>query len=200
MFGNDVLFLQRFLKSMGFYKGPLDGRFGDLTNTALNEFEDETDKISIAHGRFDLRSEKNIITLELKAQVLARQFLADVIGIPSLKANGVTVKIISGTRTYAEQSDLYAQGRTRPGRIVTKASAGHSNHNFGIAWDIGLFKGSEYLDESPLYDDVGKVGKKLGLEWGGDWSSIIDKPHYQLAIGLTIAELREKFEIGNAFV
>jgi len=148
MFGSDVLFLQRFLKCLGFYRGKLDGSFGPLTDTALNEFENATDEISSEHGRFDMRSEKNITTLHPKAQVVARKFLSDVIKDENLKSNGITAKIISGTRTYVEQAEIFAQGRTKPGKIVTKASAGHSNHNFGIAWDVGLFKGPEYLGES----------------------------------------------------
>lgn len=200
MFGDDVFFLQRFLKSVGFYEGELDGYFGPLTDAALNKFEDVTDEISATHGRFDMRSEKNITTLHPNAQVLARKFLAAVRNDNNLQRNGVIAKIISGTRTYKEQAKLYAQGRTEPGKIVTKAPASQSNHNFGIAWDVGLFRGSEYLDESPLYDTVGSIGKHLGLEWGGDWSSIVDKPHFQLVIQLTLAEVRSRFEAGKAFV
>ena len=200
MFGNDILFLQRFLKSLGYYKGKLDGDFGPKTDAALNEFEDETDKIANENGRFDLRSEKNITTLHPKAQVLARQFLANVLNSNDLKKQHVIAKIISGTRIYKEQTELFAQGRSKPGRIVTKASAGHSNHNFGIAWDVGLFKGSDFLEESPLYDVVGAIGKISGVEWGGDWSSFVDKPHFQLKTGFTLAQVREKFEDGKTFV
>ncbi len=199
MFGNDILFLQRFLKGPGYYQGELDGVYGPLTDAALNRFEEETDKIANQHGHFDLRSEKNITTLHPRAQVLARQFFANVLNSSDLVNNGVIAKIISGTRTYSEQAELYAQGRTKPGRIVTNAAAGRSNHNFGIAWDVGLFKGSDYLEESPLYDVMGTIGKNLGLEWGGDWSSLIDKPHFQLKVGLTLAEVRGKFESGLAY-
>jgi len=64
---------------------------------------------------------------------------------------------------------------------------------------VGLFKGTDYLDESGLYDTVGVIGKNLGLEWGGDWTSIIDKPHFQLKAGITLAQVRERFEEGQAF-
>ena len=95
-------------------------------------------------------------------------------------ANGITIKVISGLRTYAEQDDLYAQGRTKPGNIVTNAKGGYSNHNFGIAFDVGVFEGSSYLDESPKYKAVGVLGNDLGLEWGGNWKTIQDEPHFQL--------------------
>jgi peptidoglycan L-alanyl-D-glutamate endopeptidase CwlK len=196
MFGNDILFLQRFLKSAGYYGGALTGLYDAPTDKALNAFEDETDRIANLGVRFDKRSEHNIMTLTTAAQIKAREFMA---AVQTAALDGAIVKIISGTRTYAEQADIYAQGRTRPGKIVTKAGPGQSNHNFGIAWDIGVFKNGEYLDESPLYKKLGKIGKSVGLEWGGDWSALIDQPHYQLRTRLSLAELRQHFEAGAAY-
>ena len=56
----------------------------------------------------------------------------------------------------------------------------HSNHDFGIAFDIGVFEGNKYLDDSPKYKAVGVLGADLGLEWGGNWKTIQDEPHFQL--------------------
>lgn len=84
-------------------------------------------------------------------------------------AVSITIKIISGTRTYA-------QGRTKPGDKVTNARGGYSNHNF----DIGVFEGTSYKDESPRYSAVGMLGEVLGLESGGHWKSFQEQPHYQL--------------------
>jgi peptidoglycan L-alanyl-D-glutamate endopeptidase CwlK len=120
--------------------------------------------------------------------------------------NGITIKVISGLRTYDEQNDLYAQGRTKPGNIVTNARGGYSNHNFGIAFDIGVFEGSSYKDESPKYKAVGALGTDLGLEWGGNWKTIQDEPHFQLrpnwAADLSekdmLAELRDRKDEGKA--
>ena len=122
----------------------------------------------------DERSERNIATLLPQAQPIARAL------IESAAAIGIAIKIISGTRTFAEQDALYEQGRTKSGRIVTNARGGYSNHNFGIAFDIGVFEGGRYLDESPAYKAVGALGIKLGLEWGGNWKTIQDEPHFQL--------------------
>jgi peptidoglycan L-alanyl-D-glutamate endopeptidase CwlK len=41
-------------------------------------------------------------------------------------------------RTIAEQNELYAQGRTKAGKIVTNAKGGQSYHNYGLAFDIVL--------------------------------------------------------------
>ena len=94
-------------------------------------------------------------------------------------AQGIIIKIISGLRTYAEQDALFNQGRTTKGNIVTKARGGYSNHNFGIAFDIGVFVKEKYITAAANYDSVGPLGSALGLEWGGNWD-FKDRPHYQL--------------------
>ena len=142
----------------------------------------------------DERTEKNIATLHPKAQAKAREFMAQ--AVPLMEQLGAQVKIISGNRTYAEQDALYAQGRTKAGSIVTNARAGASNHNFGTAWDVGIFKDGKYLDDSPLYKTLGKVGQSLGLEWGGAWKSISDEPHFEVKTGLTMAEKRARVAKG----
>jgi len=147
---------------------------------------------------FDKRTEGNIATLVPKAQEKARQFMTAI--LPILEEKGCTAKIISGTRSYDEQDDLYAKGRTVAGAKVTNARGGYSNHNFGIAWDIGIFKGEKYLPETYLYGTCGEVGKSLGLEWGGDWKSIQDEPHFQLKTGLTLAEMRERVAKGESII
>ena len=94
--------------------------------------------------------------------------------------SGYDVKAISGLRTWDEQDALYAKGRTTPGPKVTNAKAGFSNHNFGLAIDIGVFSkdGKKYHGEHPLYTELGPLGESLGLEWGGRWK-FRDEPHYQ---------------------
>ncbi|USP39251.1 M15 family metallopeptidase [Acinetobacter sp. XS-4] len=124
----------------------------------------------------DERSERVIATLQPEVQIYARAL------IHKAEEVGIDIKVISGLRTYAEQDKLYAQGRTEniKGGIVTNAKGGQSNHNFGIAFDIGVFEGKEYLEDSPKYKAVGALGMQLGLEWGGNWKTIVDQPHFQL--------------------
>lgn len=148
--------------------------------------------------QLDQRTEKNISTLVPKAQAVARTFIIS--ASEAMRAKGVEVKIISGTRTYAEQNALYAKGRTAPGPRVTNARGGYSNHNFGVAFDIGLFKAGKYLEESPLYAECGKIGEACGLEWGGRWKSFTDEPHYQLKTGLTLAQMRDRIAQGTPIV
>lgn len=139
----------------------------------------------------DDRSERNISTLHPAVQPRARAFLSAAKSLATQRS--LDVRIISALRTYAEQDALYAQGRTTPGRIVTNARAGYSSHNFGLAFDIGIFSGKAYLDDHPLYTELGPLGESLGLEWGGRWKKIVDEPHYQFrpawATGMTEPEL-----------
>lgn len=132
----DVLFRQRLLKASGFDPQGLDGMWGKNTGAADDAFVAAGIALRDELGTFDARSEGNILGLHIKAQRLARKFLTKATIIPYV------VRIISGTRTYAEQDDLYAKGRWGgpPGPKVTKAKGGQSNHNFAIAWDVALFR------------------------------------------------------------
>lgn len=96
---------------------------------------------------------------------------------------GLKIGISECVRTVAEQDALYAQGRTKPGPIVTnaKGSTYSSCHMWGIAFDFYRNDGKgAYYDKDGFFTKVGKIGQKLGLEWGGSWKSIVDKPHFQL--------------------
>lgn len=198
LFEDDVIFLQRLLKSAGLYTDTIDGDWGQNTDRAVIAFETKSKQLADALGTFDPRSEKRIQTLQLKTQEAARKFLKAVQGA------GITARIISGSRTYAEQDRLFRQGRFgNPGPKVTNARGGQSNHNFGIAWDIGIFKTGAYLPESPLYKKAAEIGLAAGingLEWGGNWQTFKDTPHYQSATEFSISEIRQRFEIGLPYV
>jgi peptidoglycan L-alanyl-D-glutamate endopeptidase CwlK len=184
------------MSSCGFYDGPLNGKWSEKMDAAEEKFFAEAERIKAAHGAFDPRTETNIMTLMPAAQTKARLFMKAVAGLP------FTYKIISGTRTYAEQDALE---KIRP--RVTKAKGGQSNHNFGIAWDVGIFENGKYFEGKPgkedrAYVDLGSLIKANvpGLEWGGDWTSFVDKPHYQLATGKSVAQIRTLMEKGKPFL
>ncbi|HEX8735124.1 MAG TPA: M15 family metallopeptidase [Pyrinomonadaceae bacterium] len=199
LFEDDVVFLQRLLKSAGFYTDRIDGDWGANTDRAVNAFEVKFVEIAGIFGIFDARTERCIRTLHPKAQELARRSLK------VIREAGINARIISGTRTYAEQNVLFKQGRFgNPGKIVTNARGGQSNHNFGIGWDVGIFTAAgAYLEESPLYKKAGQTALAAGLdklEWGGNWTSIVDQPHYQHATGMLVSKVREKFELGKPYI
>lgn len=197
----DVLHTQRILACSGFDPKGLDGHWGAKTQAAQELFDKQFAKTARDLGTFDPRSEACIHTLLPVAQVACRKFLlAD-------PKDQYIIKILSGTRTYAEQAALFNQ---RP--VVTRAPAGYSNHNFGIAWDIGIFVRGEYYDGSDRdpararAEEQAYINQRLvtrlsvpEIEWGGDWSSIVDRPHYQLRTGRSVTEIRQWFEQGKPF-
>lgn len=193
---SDVLFRQRLLACSGLYHGDLDGLWGPQTDAAERAasrlyFESLRDL-----GAADPRSEEVIRSLQVPAQRPMRLLLAALSGI------GWMVRLLSGTRTYAEQQALYDQGRAAKGKIVTNARPGASWHNFGCAVDIGIFSAEgKYQTAEKPYRELGAIGSKLdGIEWGGSWKSFPDWPHYQVATGLTIKEARRRFEAGEPLI
>lgn len=144
------------------------------------------------------RTIENLGSLNKKALAKFEPFLVEVEKVMASK--GVTVEVISGLRSWAAQAALYAQGRTKPGRIVTKARPGSSWHNYGLAIDLGLFKNGNYIDETmpkvadKLYAEIGKIAATHGIEWAGNWKSFKETPHFQVTFGKTLAELRIKME------
>jgi peptidoglycan L-alanyl-D-glutamate endopeptidase CwlK len=199
LFEEDVVFLQRLMRSAGFYTVAIDGIWGPKTDAAVDAFEAEFVRIAAAHGTFNQRTEACLHTLHPKVQELMR------VTLKTIRSAGINARIISGTRTYAEQNKLYAKGRFgNPPPRVTNARGGFSNHNFGLACDIGIFDANgAYLPESPQYKQAGQiaVGASIPhLEWGGNWTSFVDRPHYQYHTGLTTGQVREKFENGVVII
>lgn len=107
-------------------------------------------------------------------------------------------------RTFAEQDALFAQGRTKPGPVVTKARGGQSYHNFGLAIDIVLLldkdgngtyetaswdtRGDYDGDKTADWMEIVNIFKQFGWEWGGDWK-FKDDPHFQKTLGKSVREL-----------
>ena len=99
------------------------------------------------------------------------------------------VRITQGFRTPEEQEILYAQGRTSPGKKVTNAKGGRSIHNYGFAIDICLIiDGKEASwntkkdwDNDQIADwyECVKIFAKHGYEWGGNWKTFKDMPHFE---------------------
>lgn len=101
---------------------------------------------------------------------------------------GVRLRFTHTLRTNSEQDGLYAQGRTKPGKIVTNAKGGQSIHNYGLAFDIvilldkdnnGTFETASFTVDK-YWKQVAEFFKSKGFEWGGDWKSFKDYPHFEV--------------------
>lgn len=120
---------------------------------------------------------RDITLCHPRLQKLAAQLLEE------CAQQGLQIRIGETLRTVEEQDALYAQGRTEPGSIVTNSpgSSYSSYHQWGTAFDFFRNDGKgAYYDNDGFFTKVGKIGVSLGLEWGGNWKSIVDKPHFQL--------------------
>lgn len=100
--------------------------------------------------------------------------------VEECKKQGLPVLVTETVRDLEYQASLYAKGRTAPGSIVTnqKTPSFHWD-KVGLAFDICKnVKGHEY-DDAAFFQKCGAIGKKMGFTWGGDWTSLVDKPHFQ---------------------
>lgn len=86
--------------------------------------------------------------------------------------------ITDGFRSFQEQNELYAQGRTKPGKIVTNAKGGQSAHNYGLAVDLAFQKAGVLSYSPDLYAPIYSVARSMNFELGADWTSFPDKPHF----------------------
>ena len=124
--------------------------------------------------------------------------------IKECKKQGLIIGIGECVRTTAEQDALYAQGRTKPGAKVTNAPgySYSSMHQWGCAYDTYRNDGKGAFDNSDgFFDKVGKIGQKIGLEWGGSWKSPVDKPHFQLPDwGSTTKQLKAIYGTPDKFM
>jgi peptidoglycan L-alanyl-D-glutamate endopeptidase CwlK len=101
------------------------------------------------------------------------------------KNEGIKIIITSTLRDSEYQRYLYEKV---PGSTNTPLIGAHG---FGLAFDVvPIVNGKAVWNNQGLWNKIGALGKSLGLEWGGDWKSIIDKPHFQYTQGLNSAELR----------
>lgn len=128
--------------------------------------------------------------------------------VPALSGRA-TCRFAYTLRTFHEQNELFALGRTKlfddTGKrlgVVTKAKGGQSIHNYGLALDIVLIVDGKSASWQTAvdYDGDGKadwievagIFKKHGWTWGGDWKSFKDAPHFEKPLGYTWQQLLDK--------
>lgn len=140
---------------------------------------------------WDSNTNSKISKLHPKIRCAVKNFINEV-----ESEMGIKLRVIQGLRTYAEQNALYAQGRTKKGAVVTRAKGGQSNHNFGVAIDVAEIKNGtiDWKEQEKVLPKIAPIGKKWGFSWGGDWKSIIDKPHFEMTFGKSLSELRKEYE------
>jgi hypothetical protein len=120
---------------------------------------------------------KRIDTLELDFRELVESLIE-----ATEKATNRKWAISDARRTLAEQSDIYAQGRTKPGKVVSNAKPGQSAHNFGYAVDLWPLKANGDFDwnaPDSIFKTMADIAESLGLTAGYNFRSIHDAPHVE---------------------
>lgn len=102
--------------------------------------------------------------------------------------------VVEGLRTKERQTELYAQGRTKPGKVVTWTL--QSKHIDGRAVDLApMIDGAIDWNDSKKFDAIAKAmqdaGRALGVavRWGADWDGDgkprekgeSDSPHFEIS-------------------
>jgi peptidoglycan L-alanyl-D-glutamate endopeptidase CwlK len=95
----------------------------------------------------------------------------------AIEISPIDFTVLEGKRTVERQRELFAKKATRTMR---------SRHIHGFAVDLAPLINGEVRWDWPLYNQLSKVVKqaakdvKVPVEWGGDWTSFKDGPHWQL--------------------
>lgn len=95
----------------------------------------------------------------------------------AITGTSVDFMVLEGLRTIEKQREYFAAGAS---------STMRSRHLTGHAVDLGAYVGGEVRWDWPLYHRIAAAMKsaaeELGvpIEWGGDWETFKDGPHFQL--------------------
>jgi peptidoglycan L-alanyl-D-glutamate endopeptidase CwlK len=114
----------------------------------------------------------------------------------ALELSTIDFTVLEGVRSQARQDELWAQGRTKPGQVVTwvqtSGTHGIQADGFGHAVDLAPYPidWNNFKRFDQLANTMFIAAKELNvtLRWGGDWDmdSVIhergesDSPHYEL--------------------
>ena len=111
--------------------------------------------------------------------------------IAACAKEGIDVLVTSTFRDYESQNALYAQGRTKPGKIVTNAKGGESWHNHRCALDFAPIKNGKIdWNDTKTFVRCGQIAEQCGLEWAGRWKTFRELAHVQYTGGLSLADLK----------
>lgn len=143
----------------------------------------------------DSVSENRILKLHPKIRDAALNAYREAVRITPI---GIHPFITESLRSFEESNELYEQGRTKPGSIVTNAKAGQSYHNYGLAFDFVIQNnGHSDWNVNDNWMKVVNTFKNVGFAWGGDFHSIKDFPHLENRLGYNWRDLLVMYNEGK---
>jgi peptidoglycan L-alanyl-D-glutamate endopeptidase CwlK len=96
------------------------------------------------------------------------------------KAAGFDLLVAVAFRTVAEQNALYAQGRTKKGKVVTNAKGMQSKHCQGKACDLVFIVNGDVSWDWKYYKLLGDWAQGAGVTWGGNFNHLKDGDHVEV--------------------
>lgn len=197
-----ILEIQRALKSLG-YSLAESGKLDEATEAAVEQFQ-------LARGELLVDGDPGPKTQAALTAAVAKKWQAPntapiqpskpldkasearLVGVhPDLvkvvrraaEITAIPFRILEGVRTLARQKQLVAKGASQTLRSrhipAGRPSVAH-------AVDLGALVGGSVRWDWPLYDRLAVAMKQAAhdvgvpIEWGGDWRSFKDGPHFQL--------------------
>lgn len=176
----DVKQLQRDLKALGYFKYPfITGVYGYITKSAVRALQRATGLVvdGVAGGltlaKIEELKKKPNFGLDIKVEALAYLLIAK-----CKQIYGYNIRITEGYRTQERQNELYAQGRTKTGLIVTNAKV--STHTSRKAFDVAFVGKEPYPTDDKVWKRIADVGVSIGLKAGYYFKRFKDSPHFEL--------------------
>lgn len=144
------------------------------------------EQLKIYFEKMKLKSQQAgfVRSLNVKARPITTDFIKEV-----EKRTGYTVYITSAYRSPIEQIEL----AERESLAVTTHLG--SFHNFGLAFDLNIFKGSEWINSKSskqkwIDSGIVDIANEFGIRWGGNFSTY-DPVHFDFGKYYTISYLKE---------
>lgn len=129
------------------------------------QMEEEIETVTLGHNEYYAISDLSILHPTFRNKVVKLLY--------ECKKQGIELKIVETYRTPERQNLLKSQG-------YSMLSGGRSKHQHKIAVDVvPVVNGIMIWDDLKLWKKIGKIGKKQGLIWGGDWKRFRDYPHFE---------------------
>ncbi|SJM37803.1 Peptidoglycan L-alanyl-D-glutamate endopeptidase CwlK precursor [Psychrobacter pasteurii] len=176
--------LQATLKHNGFYDGEVDGVWGNMSQAAfyamveaanhckqhqgVDATQEKLEPTTGSNYKLSAKSLERLHTTKPELQRLIKR---------AIEITPIDFVVLEGKRDIQRQKWLVANG---------KSKTMNSRHLTGDAVDIAPIKNGavswDWNDYYPLAKAVKQAAKELNIrvEWGGDWTSFKDGPHWQL--------------------
>jgi peptidoglycan L-alanyl-D-glutamate endopeptidase CwlK len=210
---DDVLVVQRLLRSKGYDTGGVDGQCGPKSLSAIRAFQatfmarpdgrvdpgGSTWRRLLAHdgpapgpALLSWTGDSARWPEEKKLQSMHPQLREKVQAtLAALKQRGFQPKVFYGWRSVAVQLRLYEEGNSKVRFSFHNAQRRDGTPNSYAADIVDVrYAWSAAAGTSGFWTALGEEAKKQGLYWGGDWASFRDWAHVQLVANVQLAAVK----------